>query len=103
MSAVLKTEGAFENKISYANRPFKNVTPTKNSKKVDEWKFVSIQIKEDPSKSKTRKADMKINSQRSDNQQPEKGPKMKSNSSMNKYLDKTPRLKELGKLTKGYF
>jgi hypothetical protein len=64
----------------------KNATPPKISRKAEEWKFISIQLKEDLSKPKNRKTEVKINSHRSYNLQQEKAPKIKSNSSMNKYL-----------------
>lgn len=72
----------------------KNVTPNKISKKTDDWKFISIQLKEDSSKPKTRKPEVKINSHRSYNIQQEKGLKINSNSSMSKYHDKVPKFKE---------
>jgi hypothetical protein len=82
----------------------KTLTPSKISKKTDEWKFISIDLKEDLSKPKNRKAEVKINSHRSYNMQ-EKIPKMKPNHSMHKYLDKAGKLKGLNgeKLTKTRF
>lgn len=47
----------------------KTLTPSKISKKADEWKFISIDLKEDISKSKPKKIDMKINTHRSYNVQ----------------------------------
>jgi hypothetical protein len=86
-STIMRTEGNDSSeKNPYLNKIIKNATPTKISKKADEWKFISIQLKEDLSKPKNRKTEVKINSHRSYNLQHDRGPKIKSNSSMNKYL-----------------
>ena len=78
----------------------KNATPNSTSKDKEEWRFISIQVKEDLSKPKNRKTEVKINSHLSYNLQQEK-PKMKSNSSVNKYLDKVPsKVKDMSKLMK---
>ncbi len=69
--------------------------------KADEWKFISIQLKEDLTKpNKNRKTEVKISSHRSYNLQSDKAAKIKSNSSMNKYLDKVARIKEEGRVTR---
>lgn len=69
--------------------------------KADEWKFISIQLKEDMNKAnKNRKTEVKISSHRSYNLQSDKAVKIKSNSSMNKYLDKVARIKEEGRATR---
>jgi hypothetical protein len=83
----MKTEGSDStSKHPYLKQIPKNVTPTKLTKKTDEWKFISIQLKDDLSKPKNvRKAELKINSHRSYNLQYE-GSKGKSNSSISKYL-----------------
>lgn len=100
----MKTEGNdSSNKNPYLHTLIKNITPTKISKKTEEWKFISIQLKQDLSKPKNRKTEVKINSHRSYNMQQEKGAKIKSNSSMSKYLDKVPKLKQLSKLNKNKF
>ena len=73
------------------------------SKKTEEWKYISIQMKEDLSKPKNRKTEVKINSHRSYNVHQEKAPKMKSNSSMNKYLDRPKSKEPPGRFTKSRF
>jgi hypothetical protein len=93
-NTIIRTEGnESSDKNPYLKKMIKNVTPTKISKKAEEWKFISIQLKEDLSKPKNRKTEVKINSHRSYNLQNEKAPKIKSNNSMNKYLDKMTRIK----------
>jgi hypothetical protein len=78
------------------------MTPTK-PKINDKWKFISIQIKEDASKSKHKKQDLKISSHRSYILPSNKSIKAKTNSSTGKYMDKVPRLKDLSKLNKTKF
>jgi hypothetical protein len=49
----MKTEGSDStSKHPYLKQIPKNVTPTKLTKKTDEWKFISIQLKDDLSKPK---------------------------------------------------
>lgn len=93
-SAIIKTEGNEPEVRNASTKDMKTLTPSKVTKKADEWKFISIELKEDLSKPKNRKTEVKINSHRSYNIQ-EKIPKMKPNHSMNKYLDKAGRLKSL--------
>jgi hypothetical protein len=64
-SNIIKTEGNegdFKNALS---KEMKTLTPSKISKKTEEWKFISIELKEDLSKPKNRKTEVKINSHRS--------------------------------------
>lgn len=103
-SNIIKTEGnEGDAKRQPSAKDMKTLTPTKISKKTEEWKFISIDLKDDPSR-KQRKPEVKINSHRSYNLQ-EKAPKMKPNHSMNKYLDKAGKLKALNpdKLAKTRF
>lgn len=103
-NTIIRTEGnESADKNPYLKKIIKNVTPTKITKKADEWKFISIQLKEDLSKPKNRKTEVKINSHRSYNLQSDKAPKIKSNSSMNKYLDKVSKIKEESKVNRTKF
>ena len=96
----MRTEGnESTDKNPYMIKLPKNATPTRLSKKTDEWKFISIQLKEDLSKPKTRKTEVKISSHRAYNMNPGKE-KQKSNSAIGKYLEKASKLKELGKMNK---
>ena len=92
-SNIIKTEGN-EDLKNASSKDMKTLTPSKVTKKAEEWKFISIELKEDLSKPKTRKTEVKINSHRSYNVQ-EKAAKMKPNHSMNKHLDKAAKLKVL--------
>jgi hypothetical protein len=103
-SNIIKTEGNEGDPRNASSKEMKTLTPNKISKKADEWKFISIELKEDLSKPKNRKTEVKINSHRSYTVQ-EKAPKMKPNHSMQKYLDKAGKLKGLNadRLTKTRF
>lgn len=78
----------------------KHGTPDSLSKKKEEWRFISIQVRQDLSKPKSRKAQVKINSHRSCTVQ--EGPKLKNNSSLQKGLDKG-KSKEGSRLTRTRF
>jgi hypothetical protein len=102
-NTIIRTEGNdSSDKNPYLKKIVKNATPTKLASKADEWKFISIQLKEDLTKpnNKNRKTEVKISSHRSYNLQTDKAVKIKSNSSMNKYLDKVARIKEEGRATR---
>lgn len=83
----MRTEGDEPQKQTNFSKAAKDATPNRTSKNAEEWRFISIQLKEDLLKPKTRKTEIKINSHRSYNLQQEK-PRMKTNSSVNKGLDK---------------
>jgi len=83
----MRTEGDESQKHVNFTKAVKNVTPNRTSKNAEEWRFISIQLKEDLLKPKTRKTEIKINSHRSYTLQQEK-PRIKTNSSVTKGLDK---------------
>lgn len=132
-SAGIKTQGYSNQKYTYINQIIKNITPSKlnthnqynhgnysshsnhnhNSHNTyntynntnDKWKFISIQLKEDYSKTKNKKLDLKISSHRSyiiPNYHNTRI-KVKSSTSMTKNIDKVPKLKGLNKLNKSKF
>lgn len=78
----------------------KHGTPSSLSKQKEEWRFISIQVREDLSKPKSRKAEVKINSHRSCTVQ--EGPKLKNNSSLQKGLDRG-KPKDVSRLTRTRF
>ena len=91
-SNIIRTEGNEVQLKTSSTKDMKTLSPARIAAKGDEWKFLSIQIKDDP-KQKTRK-DVKIKSHRSYNIQ-QKAPKIKTNYSVNKYLDKMAKPKSL--------
>ena len=98
-----RTEGDEDNRkrvVRSVKALNKNATPDSHSKKKEEWRFISIQVREDLSKPQARKAEVKINSHRSCTVQD--APKLKNNSSLQKGLDKG-KSKESNRLTRTRF
>jgi hypothetical protein len=101
---IVRSEGSDSaGKKPLLGRLAKNVSPSTLSKRGEQWKFISIQLKDEAS----RKSDLRTHSQRSQVQvykpMEKERTKVKSNSTISKHADKVPRLHELGKLNHSKF
>lgn len=100
---IVRSEGSESaGKKPLLGRLPKNVSPSTLSKRGEQWKFISIQLKDEAS----RKSDLRTHSQRSQAQvrpMEKEKTKVKSNSTISKHADKVPRLHELGKLNHSKF